>query len=190
MKASGNYSYLVEMMKPGLWVSTLDNFLLQTGHRLSSEKGLESRLMNIAEENGVPLREVESVVFQMEMTDNWSQPLHELMLRDVLESNTVDYVMQVQDLYDRWCAGDEADLIEAMQDDTSEMTEEELALYEEYNKSISTDRNAGMLEVAKEYLESGETVFFAVGLAHLLVEDGLVFTLRDAGYTVELVTYG
>jgi hypothetical protein len=28
-----------------------------------------------------------------------------------------------------------------------------------------------------------------VGLAHLLAENGLVFTLRDAGYTVELVTY-
>ena len=78
-----------------------------------------------------------------------------------------------------------------MKDDTSEMTEEELALYEEYNKSISTDRNAGMLEVAKEYLESGDTVFFAVGLAHLLAEDGgLVFTLREAGYTVEQVIYG
>jgi uncharacterized protein YbaP (TraB family) len=47
-----------------------------------------------------------------------------------------------------------------------------------------------MLEVAKEYLESGDTVFFAVGLAHLLAEDGLVFTLRDAGYTVELIPYG
>ena len=67
--------------------------------------------------------------------------------------------------------------------------EEELALYEEYNKSISTDRNAGMLEVAKEYLESGETVFYAVGLAHLLQENGLVDTLRDAGFTVEQVAY-
>ena len=42
---------------------------------------------------------------------------------------------------------------------------------------------------SKGYLESGDTVFFAVGLAHLIAEDGLVFTLRDAGYTVELVTF-
>ena len=52
-----------------------------------------------------------------------------------------------------------------------------------------TDRNAAMLETAKEYLESGDVVFFAVGLAHLLAEDGLVNTLRDAGYTVELVPF-
>ena len=46
-----------------------------------------------------------------------------------------------------------------------------------------------MIEVAKGYLESGKTVFYAVGLAHLLKNDGLVDGLRAAGYTVELVEY-
>lgn len=46
-----------------------------------------------------------------------------------------------------------------------------------------------MLDVAIEYLESDDVVFYAVGLAHLLAEDGLVNTLREAGYTVELVSY-
>lgn len=46
-----------------------------------------------------------------------------------------------------------------------------------------------MLETAKEYLESGDVVFYAVGLAHLLAEDGLVNTLREAEYTVESVNY-
>jgi hypothetical protein len=47
-----------------------------------------------------------------------------------------------------------------------------------------------MLKVAISYLESGETVFYAVGLAHLLDDvNGLVDTLREAGYTVELVQY-
>ena len=48
---------------------------------------------------------------------------------------------------------------------------------------------AGMLETAKEYLSSGKTVFFAVGLAHLLGDTGLVEALREAGYTVTLVEY-
>ena len=55
---------------------------------------------------------------------------------------------------------------------------------------MSYDRNKEMLKVAKKYLESGDVVFFAVGLAHLLdSENGLVDTLRDAGYTVELVAF-
>ena len=44
-----------------------------------------------------------------------------------------------------------------------------------------------MLSVAEGYLTSGKTVFYAVGLAHLLTNDGLVNTLRNAGYTVELI---
>ena len=59
----------------------------------------------------------------------------------------------------------------------------------EYNQAMSYDRNDGMLKKAIEYLESGDVIFYAVGLAHLLADDGLVNTLRDAGYTVELVTY-
>ena len=51
------------------------------------------------------------------------------------------------------------------------------------------DRNKGMLDVAVSYLEGEETVFYAVGLAHLLQENGLVDTLREAGYTVEQVIY-
>ena len=78
-----------------------------------------------------------------------------------------------------------------------DMTEEELAEYnaslpllEEYDKGMNFNRNEGMLDVAIDYLESGDVVFYAVGLAHLLDEsNGLVDALRDAGYTVELVTY-
>ena len=71
-----------------------------------------------------------------------------------------------------------------------EINAELLKIQEEYKTAMESSRNAGMLEVAKQYLESGDVVFFAVGLAHLLNNvNGLVDTLRDAGYTVELVTY-
>lgn len=47
-----------------------------------------------------------------------------------------------------------------------------------------------MLEKVTEYIASGETVFVAVGLAHLLDEEtGLLNALEDAGYTVEQVEY-
>ena len=101
-----------------------------------------------------------------------------------------DYtISRLTELYELWCAGDEAALKEYMKDDLSDMTAEEKALYQEYQKAMETDRNKHMAEVAIEYLESGETVFYAVGLAHVIADDGLVNALRDAGYTVELVTY-
>ena len=124
------------------------------------------------------------------MMTGYSDALQEMLLKENVYANPEEYWESVDELYELWCAGDEAALIEEMKDDLSEMTEEELKLYEEYNKAMMTDRNDGMLNVAKQYLESGDVVFYAVGLAHLLDENnGLVFTLREAGYTVTLVEY-
>lgn len=190
MKASGNYHANVPYMKPSIWDSSLDNFYLRLGYHLTSDKGLESRLLPLAEEQGKPIWEVESSLFQIEMMTGYSDALQEDLLKGNVYADPMEYWESVDELYALWCAGDEAALIEKLRDDTSELTEEELKLYEEYNTAMMTDRNAGMLEVAKQYLESGDTVFYAVGLAHLLDENnGLVFTLRDAGYTVTLVEY-
>ena len=121
----------------------------------------------------------------------YSEELQEHLLLEAVSYDPWSYQEGVLELYEMWCSGDEAALIAYLseEEDTSEMTEEEIALYEEYWTAMSTDRNAGMLEVAKQYLSGDKLVFFAVGLAHLLAEDGLVNTLRDAGYTVELVVY-
>ena len=54
---------------------------------------------------------------------------------------------------------------------------------------METDRNALMLQTAIEYLQSDDVIFYAVGAAHVMADDGLVNTLREAGYTVEQVSY-
>ena len=146
-------------------------------------------------------------MFQLKMLTGYSDYLQEFQLYSSVYSHGKEAWEGVAELYDLWCAGDEAALIEEMKREVWAFKEEDLEdlqyirdnmesinaelekIYQEYIKSMESDRNAGMLEVAKGYLESGETVFFAVGLAHLIAEDGLVFTLREAGYTVELVQY-
>ena len=186
-------------MKPSLWTQTIENFYLRQTYSLITEKGCESRLEKLAKDQNKEIRDVESGLSQIKMSTNWSDELQELMLKDAINYSLMEYQGSTTELYEMWCAGDEAALREAISDevDTSELTDEELAEYEaqkhlleEYNKGMSYDRNEGMLKVAKKYLESGDVVFFAVGLAHLLNNvNGLEDTLRDAGYTVELVTY-
>lgn len=188
LKASGDYSSSMEYMKPFVWTSSIENFYLTLGG-LRSEKGMDMRLMKRAREQDKKILEVESSLFQFEMLSSFSAELQMMLLEETLESNALEYCDDVQELYDLWCAGDEATLREMLEDDISELTEEELALYNEYNNAMIVDRNEGMLDVAISYLESGETVFYAVGLAHLLQENGLVDTLREAGYTVEQVIY-
>jgi len=199
LKASGNYNANAEYMKPFLWEQSISNFYLQLGYQLVSEKGMDNRLLKLAREQNKEIRDIESGLAQLQMLAGYSEELQELLLEDSLEYTSAEYCAGVEELYELWCAGDEAALREELSStvDTESMTDEELAEYEdqkalidEYNKAMSFDRNKGMLKVAIDYLESGETIFYAVGLAHLLDDvNGLVDALRDAGYTVELVQY-
>ena len=153
---------------------------------------MDQRLMDRAKEQGKKIIDVESGLFQLEMLTGFSDELQEMILASAVLTAPMHDVIATKELYELWCAGDEATLIDYLyREDGSEeeMTGEEKLPYEEYVKAMETDRNAAMLEAAKGYLESGDVVFYAVGLAHLIAEDGLVNTLKEAGYIVELVPY-
>ena len=199
LKAVGGYNMNMTYAKPYVWSNTIDQFYLRQGFLLHNNQGVEERLMDWAEELDKPIREVESSLFQIQMLTGFTNDLQLLMLRESMQTPAEEYNAETLNLYEMWCAGDEAALRKELSDEVipEELTEEELAEYEEnkhlieeYNQAMSYDRNDGMLAKAVEYLESGDVVFYAVGLAHLLNNvNGLVDTLRDAGYTVELVTY-
>ena len=186
---SGEYSAMVELMKPAIWNQSIDNYYLTFDRGITPDKGLDVRLLKRAKDAGMEIREIESGLAQMELLTGYSADLQLLMLEETLDMTAAEYSAEARDLYEAWCRGDEAELRSLLEEDLSDMTEEEVALYEEYIHAMIIKRNESMLEVATEYLESGDTVFYAVGLAHLLQENGLVDTLREAGYTVEAVSY-
>ena len=188
LKAGGNYSSNVEYMKPYLWSSSIENFYITLG-LLSAEKGVDQRLLELAKEQNKQILEVESAFEQMKTFTDFSSELQIMLLEGSLAYTAAEYCANVQSLYELWCDGEEAALRKALQDETTDMTEAERTLYQEYQNAMIIQRNQNMLQVAISYLESGDTVFYAVGLAHLLQENGLVDTLRDAGYTVEQVIY-
>lgn len=198
LKATGQYDDTMVLYKPYIWSQTIDNYNLDWSYDITSDYGLESRLQNMAREQGKEIRDVESGIEQLQMLTGFSDALQEMLLAESVYSGRIGYINSTRELFELWCTGDEAALIaylnEESEPDLDELTDEEKQeyeeykkLYEEYEKAVSEDRNVGMLEVAREYLESGDVVFYAVGLAHLLAEDGLVNTLREAGYTVEIV---
>ncbi len=190
MKYTGNYHSTMEMIKGSIWESILSNAKLGAGRRLSSEKGVDQRLLDLAGEKEI--LDVESAEKQIGMLTGFSDDLQQILLEGTMEVSAHEYSEGVLELYELWCSGDEAALREYLnneEEDIEELSEEEKALYEEYEKAMSTDRDIDMIEVAKGYMSSGKTVFYAVGLAHLLKENGLVDGLREAGYQVELVTF-
>ena len=192
IKATGTYDATMMVTKPVFLEQTISSFYMSNGYRLSSDYGVDIQLETMAREQEKEILSVESGEFQMDMLASFSDELQCLMLRETMEYGQCAYNYQTEQLFEMWCRGDEAELIEYLNDEEDEdpdLTEEEKALYDEYEKAVEENRNIDMLEVAKGYLDSGKTVFYAVGLAHLLADDGLVNTLREAGYTVELVSY-
>ncbi|MBO4418368.1 MAG: TraB/GumN family protein [Oscillospiraceae bacterium] len=191
MKVTGSFSAQTEMMRPFVWENEIQNFYRSQGRRLTSSKGVDHRLMTRAREQEKKILDVESGEAQLGMMAGYSDKLQQLLLEEAMKTPRWEYLEGIYELYDLWCGGDEAALIEELaaadEEELSKLTEEERALYEEYHTAMETSRNTDMLAVAKGYLESGETVFFAVGLAHLLGDGGLVQALRDAGYTVTLI---
>ena len=189
LKATGTYNASMLVYKPYFLSQLLDQYFMGHSYALSSDYGVDFLLEDLANEQGKQILSVESGLSQMQMLSNFSDELQEKLLEETVVYGHVFSNMGSRELYELWCDGDEAALIEVIAGDDSDLSEEEKALMDEYNQAVSVDRDAQMLEVAKGYLESGDVVFYAVGLAHLLAESGLVQALRDAGYTVELVTY-
>ena len=200
LKATGNYHMNVPYMKISLWSNSIDNFFRRQSYGLSSSQGVDNQLIWRAEAQDKEILDVESGLFQTQMLTGFSDGLQEMLLAESVYADPYGYVTGTWELFEMWCAGDEAALIAYLNDESNdedlsedsddyELTPEEQGYIDEYNNAMGADRNDDMHDVAVGYLESGDVVFYAVGLAHLLAEDGLVNTLRDAGYTVELVEF-
>lgn len=191
LKVSGNYTETAESMKPTLWENALELFYLSQGRLLSSEKGVDNRLMRLARDADKEILNVESGEFQIGMLTGYSDPVQEMLLAEIITTPRGEYLNSSYELYEAWCTGDEDALIRRLsamdEEERAALDEEERAIYDEYHQKMEVERNANMVEVAKSYLDSGRTVFFAVGLAHLLGEGGLVEALRAEGYTVTLI---
>ena len=71
-----------------------------------------------------------------------------------------------------------------------EYTAAELLLLADYSRKMITERNTGMCDKAKQWLEAGDKVFFAVGAGHLVGPFGIVNLLKRAGYSVEQISVG
>ena len=154
---------------------------------LSAEQGIDMKLLQDAHDKGKEIFEVESAEDQMSLLTGFSDEIYSAMLEGYSAENTEDINAQMEKLYQSWRTGD----IDAVADSDSvgeeELTEEEKAVIEDYNKQLLTDRNVGMAEKAEQLLEDGKNVFFLVGAAHYAGDKGIIALLEADGYRTERV---
>lgn len=189
LTASGSYTSSIPYMRPVFLASLLEEFYLEQGYHLSTDNGVDARLLTLASIMDKNVISIESGLTQLQLLASLSDEAQQLLLDSTLENGLVGYNSEINTLYELWCKGDAEALLPLLFADDESATEEVRSYWQEYDQALITGRNATMLKVAIECLESKETVFYAVGIAHLLGENGLVAQLEDAGYTVQQVSY-
>lgn len=188
LKENNMYSSVLDMYMPIMWSSSIDMFVTEKSG-LDSNLGIDRHLLNLSKENGKEILEVESMEYQTDMMANFSGGLQELLL-EVSVGTYKNYVESVSELYalvEAWESGDEGKITAILYEEAEFESEEEKALYEEYNNALIVERNKNMTVYAENALKSGKEVFICVGAAHIVGEGAIAENLRELGYTVELI---
>ena len=182
---------LMQAYDLAMWSQLVDQAAILTKTDFDMESGVDRTLIHYCYDKKIEVRDVESAELQYSLLAGFPDELNLLMLESTLD-NPGSYKFSMNLLYNAWLRGN-ADTLEGLlssEGSADGLSEEEAALMDEYYDAMLTQRNLGMRDKEVEWLEAGDKVFFAVGAAHLLGEDGLIALLLDAGYTVEQLSYG
>ena len=168
----------LDTFKPIMWYSALTGAVSEQAG-FSLEYGLDMFFLREAQRRGMEVLEVESMQIQMDMMAGFSMPLQVALVASIVED--IDRsVQEVQELYSLWKQGDEQTITAMFNRDYIYDDE----LFAEYWDALLTQRDIRMTEIARSYMADGRNVFFVVGLAHFVVENGIIDLLVQYGYDV------
>ncbi|MBR1739643.1 MAG: TraB/GumN family protein [Ruminococcus sp.] len=171
-----------EMFAPYAVASLVDELAVEYSE-LSRDLGIDQYFLDKCYDDGKEIYEVESVYFQTEMLINYSEEIYDLLFREFDGEDKDSVIENLYELHDAWVCRDLA-TIEGLEDedDEEELSEEDQALIDEYNKVMVDDRNIGMAEAIEEFAEGDQQVLFIVGAAHYVGEKGIIALLEADGY--------
>ena len=150
---------------------------------MSGDYGADMQLLTRAHADGKRVDSLESMEEQMAMLRNQSDGFLEFQLVDMLR-HPRENADAIRGLHRAWCNGDEKKLIQLLEAEGKGLPEQWQAEYAAYAHALYTERDAAFLQDALWYLESNETVFFAVGAAHIVRPGAVKDQLIQLGYTV------
>lgn len=167
--------------KTGMTIQQVDSFSLFTVMSLISMKSFgcndlkfyEMNFIETAKQRNLPISGLETVKLQMEAFEKgYSDTEMIAMLEESSPEETAKLVSKYKE-----------ENIMAMYD----ITTDKRFTSEQTKKAILDNRNENWLKIMPELMKN-ESVFIAVGAAHLAGESGVINLLRKAEYTVKAVT--
>ena len=140
---------------------------------LSADEALKSR----AERGGKNIQYLETMETQIRASADLAEPIQIDILTETMEQfNTLG--LDAIEIADQWSVGGTAYL-------TEKLIRPMKARSPEVFNSLLQDRNQAWASTLSRFMDGSGTGFVAVGTAHLLGEDSLIFDLRERGYDVQ-----
>lgn len=142
---------------------------------------LDAMLMSLAQSRSKPIRALETVEEHFTVLDSFSIEDQLVMLRSVLKRTPAERERNFEELVKTYLSGNLDKIIEV----NARLSGQQLPpqLWARILQKLLDERNVRMAERIQQQA-AGQSVFVAVGAAHLAGKDGLLARLRSAGYQV------
>lgn len=170
-----NVSIFSKMKIWALGSNLLSMQLINAGY--TGTEGIDMHFLNRAKENKEIL-ELEGVKFQFDMMNSLSDEQQETAFINSLGTSE-ETIQSFEELLEAFKSEDVDLISKYLFEEENELSDEEV------EKILLYDRNIGMKEKIKEYLETDKTYFIVAGLAHFVGEKSVVELLEDENYTIE-----
>lgn len=169
----------VQVMKPFLVMLTLTS-LEYSRLGYDSANGLDIHFADRAAKDGKKILALESAASQFAMMNSLSEQVQRELLEITLqemEGNEIPPLIET--MVSAWRTSDVGRLESVLAVEERKLSR---AAASEFHEKFLTRRNEDMTRKIEAMLRDRQTVFVAVGAAHLLGKDGIVALLKQKGY--------
>ena len=173
---------VLNRMHVAAWLSLAQEQLFAQIGR-TSELGVDQHLLRRAHEDGKEIHALETMKDQLQLLLTMPESMVNDQLLQLLAYPDAS-ALSLELLSVAWEQGNEPIFSLLLAQERTVIPPEYAEEYTAYYRRMYDDRDAAFTEKAVEYLQSGKTVLFAVGAAHIVGENGLADRLEKAGYIV------
>lgn len=183
---------MIANFKPWAAYETLTALWIMSGE-LKTQNGVDYYLMRQTKTDNKQLYELESAQSQLDMMIQQPDKLYDALFRLMKDESKQSALDDTAKLYELWLKGDmkgieEMTVLPPDEEMKKEgLTDEEIRLLRQREKTQVDDRNIAMAEKIKTLFKSGKSTMVVVGSAHFIGENGIISLLEKDGCTFKRI---
>ncbi len=154
-----------------------------TKSQLIDECGIDQAFVSYALRDKKTMIGAESWKEQYDLTNNLPPEAYQAILNEY--ADVEEMAKKLNDEFDLWCKGDAA-AIEQIEVSPLRQASKDSWQYVQYKNLLV--RNEHMTDKVIQQLEKDESTFALLGAAHIVGENGVIHSLQELGYTVDLIS--